>query len=280
MSFPYYPMLDNSQDTTIMCDDNLLFSIMPANMMIKQEQIVADDLLLTAGYYPQLYQDFAGISYPSNGYSSCSSSSSNNSAYDTAYYANASTHATGPVSSVTCSSSPSSHYSYDNLYSPSDSFTSFDFFSPNSTCNDSSLYEYWSNNSSPALVNQTFDASYFEQSTADVLGDSLSMPSYTSSSLPSTSTASVATLSGRKKPQIEGKPYSCSTCRRAFARKHDLQRHVRVHTGDKPYMCPCCKKTFARTDALKRHLRMEDQCRQSDEVQALKETGRKRYKNL
>ncbi|ORZ25643.1 hypothetical protein BCR42DRAFT_286719, partial [Absidia repens] len=49
------------------------------------------------------------------------------------------------------------------------------------------------------------------------------------------------------------RPYQCHICNRSFARKHDLQRHIRVHTGDKPYACLCCKKSFARTDALKRH---------------------------
>lgn len=64
------------------------------------------------------------------------------------------------------------------------------------------------------------------------------------------------------------RPFTCSLCPRGFTRKHDLQRHFRVHTGDKPYECHCCKKAFARTDALKRHWRMEEHCRSSPEVQA------------
>ncbi|OBZ85993.1 Regulatory protein MIG1 [Choanephora cucurbitarum] len=84
-----------------------------------------------------------------------------------------------------------------------------------------------------------------------------------------------------EKPKVKtDRPYSCHLCPRAFARKHDLQRHIRVHTGDKPYACPCCKKAFARTDALKRHLRVEEDCRKSQEVQAMKAAGRRRYKNI
>lgn len=104
------------------------------------------------------------------------------------------------------------------------------------------------------------------------------LPHYNTTSSPSSpSSLSSSTL---HKKSNEGRPYPCSMCKRAFARKHDLQRHIRVHTGDKPYVCPCCKKAFARTDALKRHLRMEDHCRGSQEVQAMKETGRRRFRNL
>lgn len=81
-------------------------------------------------------------------------------------------------------------------------------------------------------------------------------------------------------PTSDNRPYQCHLCSRSFARKHDLQRHIRVHTGDKPYACLCCKKAFARTDALKRHLRMEEVCRTSPQIQAMKVIGKRRYKNL
>ncbi|OBZ90119.1 Transcriptional regulator prz1 [Choanephora cucurbitarum] len=76
------------------------------------------------------------------------------------------------------------------------------------------------------------------------------------------------------------KPFACHLCTRCFARKHDLQRHIRVHTGAKPYSCLSCSKAFARTDALKRHLRVEDSCRLSPVIQAMKNTGSRRYRNL
>jgi hypothetical protein len=76
------------------------------------------------------------------------------------------------------------------------------------------------------------------------------------------------------------KPFECKVCRRPFARKHDLQRHVRVHTGVKPYACLHCSKSFIRTDALKHHLRAVEACRTSPIIQAMKESGDRRYRNL
>ncbi|KAL7332303.1 hypothetical protein PS15p_204364 [Mucor circinelloides] len=80
--------------------------------------------------------------------------------------------------------------------------------------------------------------------------------------------------------QRQVKAFACCACPRSFARKHDLQRHIRVHTGAKPYSCLNCTKAFARTDALKRHLRMEEACRMSPVIQAMKSTGSRRYRNL
>jgi uncharacterized Zn-finger protein len=49
------------------------------------------------------------------------------------------------------------------------------------------------------------------------------------------------------------KPFSCPECFQQFNRKHDLIRHMRIHTNDKPFSCERCGKSFTRLDALKRH---------------------------
>ena len=61
---------------------------------------------------------------------------------------------------------------------------------------------------------------------------------------------------GQVKPP-KSRPFVCSRCSRAFSRKHDLERHARVHSGDRPYVCRVCKKGFPRSDALRRHIRVE-----------------------
>ncbi|CEP16901.1 hypothetical protein [Parasitella parasitica] len=70
-------------------------------------------------------------------------------------------------------------------------------------------------------------------------------------------------------PVDEERPHKCLYCARAFSRRHDLERHVRVHTGVKPYHCPCCQKAFTRSDARGRHFQSDPTCSTNDQVQQL-----------
>ncbi|KAK2863405.1 hypothetical protein Q5P01_002938 [Channa striata] len=65
---------------------------------------------------------------------------------------------------------------------------------------------------------------------------------------------------GRRAPAKSGlkvKPFPCSVqgCERRFSRSDELNRHVRIHTGQKPFQCTICSRSFSRSDHLTTHTR-------------------------
>ncbi|XP_067115179.1 oocyte zinc finger protein XlCOF22-like [Osmerus mordax] len=71
------------------------------------------------------------------------------------------------------------------------------------------------------------------------------------------------------------RPFQCQQCNKRFARKSVLVDHMRTHTGEKPYQCQQCNKQFGHKSNLVDHMKTHTgekpfQCQQCNKRYALK----------
>jgi len=71
-----------------------------------------------------------------------------------------------------------------------------------------------------------------------------------------TKTHEIMKSTTKKKSGDPNRPWQCEICKRSFAEKCTLKRHVRIHTNEKPWKCEYCSKAFNQSCSLQAHIRI------------------------
>lgn len=58
----------------------------------------------------------------------------------------------------------------------------------------------------------------------------------------------------RRRHKNKNNEFICDTCGKTFSMKHQLKRHVVLHSDVKPHVCTKCSKSYARKDQLVHHM--------------------------
>ena len=80
--------------------------------------------------------------------------------------------------------------------------------------------------------------------------DSSNSPCLSSNKHPNTGS------SGSSSNDHRPRPFGCPYCQKHFLRRHHLQQHVRLHTGERPFVCNICNKNFVQQSSLISHSRL------------------------
>ena len=63
---------------------------------------------------------------------------------------------------------------------------------------------------------------------------------------------------GKSKTRIVLKKHICQICGKRMLKKSDLDRHIRVHTGERPFQCPVCGQFFSQKRSMDLHRRRKN----------------------